>query len=119
MLFSSRRIISIFKNGSTKNGIKKYNMRTFVDTFSKFKDLNTVGIIVLFGSCGEKNIKNANLTSTEKDYLLEISPNTILQPKLSTLKDIEISQPFSHESKIYVQVTNHKYQCDATFIDRN
>lgn len=67
-------------------------MRTFVDTFSKFKEffsstfnnwsLNTVGIIVLFGSCGEKNIKNANLTSTEKDYLLEISPNTILQPKL-------------------------------------
>jgi len=39
-----------------------------------------VGIFVLFGSCGEKNIKNANLTSTEKDYLLEISPNTILQP---------------------------------------
>lgn len=71
-------------------------MRTLiVDTLSKFKELfsstfnnwNTVSIVLLFGSCGEKNIKNANLTSTEKDYLLEISPNTILKSKFYVSED--------------------------------
>jgi hypothetical protein len=51
---------------------------------SYFPSLQTTEIqwvVSLYGSCGEENIKNANLSSTEKEQLLEISSDTTLKSK--------------------------------------
>jgi hypothetical protein len=39
-------------------------------------------IVSLYGPCGEENIKNVNLYSTEKEQLLEISSDITLKSKI-------------------------------------
>jgi hypothetical protein len=70
-----------------KNIISEHLLTLFRKLKSYFPSLLTIEIqwvVSLYGPCGEENIKNANLTSTEKEHLLEISSNTTLKSKFYT-----------------------------------
>lgn len=72
----------------------------------------------------KKIIKNANSISTEKDYLLEISPSTILKSKFYMSKNNSIW--ISLQNKYYAGVSKKAWQivfplaalymCDSAFL---
>lgn len=79
MLRFSRRInnaTSINQKVELKNIINEHSLAFNQILRSYFPSLSMIRIqivISIFGAFGEENIQNANLTSSEKDNLLEIS----------------------------------------------
>ncbi|XP_060873899.1 protein FAM200A-like [Metopolophium dirhodum] len=74
------------------------------------------------GPCGEENIKNANLSSTEKEQLLEISSDTTLKSKFYMSENdsfwISLQNEYPEVSKKAMQILlpfSTSYMCESAF----
>lgn len=78
--------------------------------------------IIINGPCGEENIKNANLSSTEKEQLLEISSDTTLKSKFYMSENdsfwISLQNEYPEVSKKALQILlpfSTSYICESAF----
>ncbi|KAL4104473.1 hypothetical protein QTP88_019771 [Uroleucon formosanum] len=117
--------LSINQKTELKNIIYEHLLTLSRNLKSYFPSLPTTEIqwvVSLYGPCGEENIKNANLSSTEKEQLLEISSDTTLKSKFYMSENdsfwISLQNEYPEVSKKALQILlpfSTSYMCESAF----
>ncbi|CAI6354382.1 unnamed protein product [Macrosiphum euphorbiae] len=117
--------LSINQKTELKNIMYEHLLTLSRNLKSYFPSLLTTEIqwvVSLYGPCGEENIKNANLSSTEKEQLLEISSDTTLKSKLYMSENdsfwISLQNEYPEVSKKALQILlpfSTSYMCESAF----